>query len=93
MLPPGRLRFDRPSNSVEDFEQSCCALAASDAHRHDAVLRLATLALEEEMACATGAGHAVRVADRDRAAVDVVLGRIDPELVARIEALRRKRLV
>src|SRR5205085_11501875 len=73
--------------SAVDLEQACAALAAADAHRDDAPLRLAPAAFLQDVAGETRAGHAERVADRDRAAVDIVLLGIDAELVAGIEAL------
>src|SRR4051812_20226748 len=75
------------SVSAINLEQSRAALAAADAHRHDAPLGLAAMAFLQDVAGETRAGHAEGMADRDRAAVDVVLLRIDAELVARIEAL------
>ena len=47
---PGRLHFRTTSRLVEDLEQAGCALAAADAHRHDAILRLAAFAFEQDMA-------------------------------------------
>src|ERR1700744_660173 len=76
-----------------NLEQSRAALAAADAHGHDAPLGLAPMAFLEDVAGETRAGHAEGMADRDRAAIDVVLFGIDAELVARIEALARERLV
>src|SRR5258708_8452948 len=81
------------SASAIDLEQTRAALAAADAHRHDAPFGLATLAFLEQMAGETRAGHAEGMADRDRAAVDVVLLGIDAELVARVEALAGEGLV
>src|SRR3954471_5331693 len=52
------------SVSAIDLEQSRAALAAADAHRHDAPLGLAALAFLEDVAGETRAGHAERVADR-----------------------------
>src|SRR5688500_9577549 len=73
--------------SAVDLEQACAALAAADAHRDDAPLGLAPAAFLQDVAGETRAGQAEGMADRDRAAVDVVLLGIDAELVARIEAL------
>src|SRR5438874_12402952 len=87
------LSHSRRSISAVDFEQTRAALAAADAHRHDAPLGLAAGAFLEEVAGETRAGHAEGMADRDRAAVDVVLGGIDAELVARVEALAGEGLV
>ena len=86
------LREASPASAV-DLEQPCAALAAADAHRDDAPLGLAAGAFLQQVAGAACAGHAERMADRDRAAVDVVLGRIDAELVARVEALAGEGLV
>src|SRR5216684_195069 len=79
--------------SAIDFEQARAALAAADAHRHDAPLCLAPTALLQEVAGQPRAGHPERVADGDRAAVDVVLVGIDAKLVTGIEALAGKSLV
>src|ERR1700694_5518093 len=80
-------------SSAIDFKQARAALAAADAHRHDAPLCLATAALLQEVAGQPRAGHSERVADGDRAAVDVVLVRIDAKLVTGIKALAGKSLV
>src|SRR5689334_4054928 len=79
--------------SAVDLEQAGAALAAADAHRHHAPLGLAARAFLQQMAGETGAGHAEGMADRDRAAVDVVLGGIDTELVAAIQALAGEGLI
>src|SRR3569623_2855311 len=79
--------------SAVDLEQASAALAAADAHVHDTPLGLAAGAFLQQMAGETGAGHAEGMANRDRAAVDVVLGGIDAELVARVEALAGEGLV
>src|SRR5450756_2215582 len=76
-----------------DFEQAGAALAAADAHGDHAPLRLAPAAFLQEVARAPRAGHAEGVADRDRAAIDVVLLGIDAELVTGIQALAGERLV
>src|SRR5207244_728811 len=73
--------------SAVDFKQACAALAAADAHRNDAPLGLAPAAFLQDVAGETRAGHAERVPDRDRAAVDIVLLGVDAELVTRIQAL------
>src|SRR5665213_2635663 len=73
---------------VVDLEQAGAALAAADAHGDDRVADVAApAAFLEDMAGEAGAGHAKGMADGDRAAVDVVLLRIDAEGVAGIEAL------
>src|SRR5258706_15323824 len=80
-------------NSAIDFKQAGAALAAADAHRHHAPLGLAPAALLQDVAGEPRPGHPEGVADRDRAAVDVVLLGIDAELVTGIEALAGERLV
>src|ERR1017187_3096569 len=93
---PGMTSFAmRPlsENSAVDFKQAGAALAAADAHGHDAPLCLAPTALLQDVARTPRAGHPEGVADRDRAAVDVVLVRVDAELVAGIEALTGESLV
>src|SRR5690606_33036681 len=77
----------------ENLEQAGGAHAAADAHRDDDVLRLAPLAFHQDVAGQAGTGHAEGMADRDRAAVDVVDVGIDPEGVAAVEALAREGLV
>src|SRR6266702_501368 len=85
--------ISRFSRSVDDFKQAGCAHAAADTHGHDAVLRLAPPPLDQEVAGQPRPGHAVGMADRDRATVDVELVRIDAELVAAIDHLHRIGLV
>src|SRR5258706_14834928 len=74
-------------SSAIDFKQARAALAAADAHGHDAPLCLAPTALLQDVACQPRAGHPEGMADGDRAAVDVVLFGLDTELVAGIQAL------
>src|SRR5687767_13919908 len=90
---PHRDQFVGLRRLAVDLEEAGGALAAADAHRHDAPLGAAALTLLEDVAGAPCAGHAERVPDRDRAAVDVVLLGIDAEPVAAVEALRRECLV
>src|SRR6202012_2229670 len=73
--------------------QAGATLAAADAHGHHAPLGLAAMAFLQDMASEARAGHAEGMADRDRAAVDVVLLRIDAEPVARIKTLAGEGLV
>src|SRR5277367_1661583 len=77
----------RTPSSAIDLEQPRAALAAADAHGDDAPLGLAAVAFLQDVAGETRAGHAEGMADRDRAAIDVVFGGIDAEPVAAIEAL------
>ena len=67
------------------------AAAAAQGGRTDAAA--ATLELEREVQHDPGAGHADRVAERDRAAVDVDLVRVEAELAGRLDADRGERLV
>src|SRR5215813_5667993 len=85
--------FSPRFRSVDDFEQAGGAHAATDAHGHHAVSGLAPAALDQEMAGEPRASHTIGMADRDRAAVDVELLRIDAELVAAIDHLHRIGLV
>src|SRR4051794_6651015 len=77
----------------EHLEEACAAHASPDAHGYDDVLGAAALAFLQHVAREPGAGHAIRVADGDGAAVDVVDGGIDAQLVAAVEALRGKGFV
>src|ERR1700710_1537030 len=97
MAPPGAIFFFgcplRSCASAVDFEQACAALAATDTHGDDAPLGLAPTSLLQDVAGQPRAGHAERMADRNRTAIDVVLLGIDAKLVARIEALAGKGLI
>src|SRR5437867_2859694 len=75
------------------LEEPRGALTAPDAHRDHAVARLAAQQLVGDGADHARAGHAERVTDRDRAAVDVELGRIEAETIAAVDDLRGERLV
>src|SRR5690242_14010386 len=75
---------------LQDLEQAGCTHTASDAHGHDAELCLAPATLDQEVSRHARAGHAVRMPDRNCAAVDVHLGRIDFQLVGAIEHLAGK---
>src|ERR1700688_4734795 len=79
--------------SVDDFKQTGSTHAATHAHRDNGVFRFATAALDQGVAGQARAGHAVGMTDRDRAAIDVELFRIDAKLVAAIDHLHRERLV
>src|SRR5947208_2394706 len=76
-----------------DLKKSCAAHAAADAHGDDDVLGAAAFAFLQDVAGQARAGHPERVADGDGAAVDVVLLRVDAELVAAVEALAGEGLV
>src|SRR5262245_41512658 len=90
--PGGRARGPSGSRSG-DLEQARRPHAAPDAHRADDVPRATALALDEGMADHARAAHAIRVTDRDRAAVDVEALHRDAELVAAIHHLHREGLV
>src|ERR1700732_1922380 len=76
-LVPAQVRTG-PGSAV-DFKQTGATLAAADAHGHHAPLGLAPAAFLQDVAGQPCAGHPERMADGDRAAVDVVLLRIDAE--------------
>src|SRR5262245_56052672 len=87
-------RFCEASLNVSaQLEQPGRPLAAADAHRHDAVPDLAPLHLVGQRADQARAGHAVGVAERNRAAVDVQLLRVDPQAIAAVDDLHGERLV
>src|SRR6476659_7449881 len=62
------------------FEHGGEALADADAHRRDAIAAAATAQLPDERRGEAGAGAAERVAEGDRAAVDVELLFVDSQL-------------
>src|SRR5260370_32359009 len=76
-----------------DCEPPRAPRATGVAHCHNAPLCLGATAFLEDVARKPRAGHPERVADGDRAAVDVVLVGIDAKLVTGIEALAGKGLV
>src|SRR5437667_3652672 len=84
---------NREGMSGGDFEESCRAHAAADAHRHHDVSHPAAFTLDERVADQAAAGHAVRMADRNRAAIDVepVVGNAEP--VATVDHLYGERFV
>src|SRR6266849_336698 len=79
--------------SVDDFKQTRRAHATTNAHGHHAVFRFAPPAFDQEVPGQARPRHAIGVADRDRAAIDIELVRIDAELVAAIDHLHRIGLV
>src|SRR5436190_22179527 len=105
MLPLASTHFSSARASAEkicaamkkralgDFKQPRRPHAAADAHRHDHQLRAAALAFDERVPDQAGARDAVRMADRDRAAVHVEAVVRDAELVAAVDHLYRERLV
>src|ERR1700733_3042615 len=78
---------------LQNLEQPGGAHAAADAHGYDRKLGLAAPALDQGVTGETRAGHAIGMADRDRAAIDVDLFRIDSQFVAPIDHLHREGLV
>src|SRR5689334_20320441 len=72
---------------LQHLEQAGGAHAAADAHGDDGILRLAAAAFDQRVAGQARARHAVGMADRDGAAIDVDLLRIDAELVAAVDHL------
>src|SRR5216684_3491010 len=75
------------------LEQPGRAHAAADAHGDDAPALLPAMQLVQQRAGHPAPGHAVRVADGDRAAVRVEPLRVDAEAVAAVHHLRREGLV
>src|ERR1700676_757863 len=69
------------------------AHAAADAQRGESLFRVALLHLVEQRHQHAGAGRADRMADGDRAAIDVDLAGIPAEVLVYRAGLRRKRLV
>ena len=99
----GRLSRARPawataparaqSRSAEPFEDHRHALATADAHGREAHRLVAPGEAVEQGAGDPGPGHAERVAERDRAAVDVQPVQVDPQVPVGRDDLRRERLV
>src|SRR5580704_10582605 len=74
-----KTRLDTPwrapmqgSQRSQHLEKTGGAHAAADAHGHDDVLDAAAFALDQRVPDQARARHAVGVADRDRAAIDIV---------------------
>src|ERR1019366_212401 len=78
---------------LHDLEQTGGTHAAADAHGDDSVFGLAAAALDQGVTGEARARHAVGMTDRNRAAVDIDLLRIDAQFVAAIEHLHREGLV
>src|SRR4051812_3977011 len=76
-----------------DFKKTRRAHAAADAHRRDHQLRLAAFAFDERMADEPRAAHAVGMAERDGAAIDVESLVRDAHTVAAIDDLDREGFV
>src|ERR1035438_6437007 len=90
---PVGVRGRWPRVDSEHFEEAGGAHTAADAHGDHDVPGLAATALEQCVPDLAGAGHSVRVADGDGAAVDVQLVRVDLEEVAAVHGLGREGLV
>src|SRR5215203_1725796 len=92
---PSRARATSSSadSALRDTHDQCVALAAATAKCGRTGAAAAALELEREVKDDAGAGHADRVAERDRAAVDVDLVRGDAELLGRRDADGREGLV
>src|SRR5687767_606916 len=84
--------IETPGDS-EHFEHAGRAHAATDAHRDAHALGAAALAFDQRMTGEALAAHAIRMADGDRAAVDVELVHRDAELVGAIQHLHRERFI
>src|SRR5439155_9443880 len=79
--------------SMNDFQKPRGPHAATDTHGDNGIFRLAPTALNQSVAGQPRSSHAVGMPDCDRAAIDVELFRVDPELVAAIDHLHREGLV
>src|SRR5262249_9301053 len=75
------------------FKESCRAHPAADAHRHDDLLRAAALPLDERVPDEPRSAHAIRMADGNRAAVDVQTIVRDAEPIAAVDHLDGKRFI
>src|SRR3546814_1318099 len=71
-----------PAIRSEHLEQAGDTHAAAHAHGHHGALRAAPAPLDQDVAGHPVAAHAIGMADRDRAAVDVVFLGVDAEPVA-----------
>src|SRR6266536_5473242 len=87
------LLFCRAFFSMDDFQKPRGPHAATNTHGDDGVFHLAPASLNQSVAGQPRSSHAVGMTDCDRAAIDVELFRIDPELVAAIDHLHREGLV
>ena len=95
---PGRAGADDPDLGAGHgrraaLEQRRLALPHADAHRRQAVAAAPPPELVEQRHDEPRAAHPERMAERDRAAVDVHPLLVDPELAEHGERLRRERLV
>src|SRR6516162_4993662 len=85
--------LDATDRSRAAFEKPGGALAAADAHGHDAVAHFSAKHFVGDCPDQAGAGHAVGMADGDGAAVDIQFFGIDAQAVAAVDNLHGERLV
>ena len=78
---------------LDALEGGCDGAAAAEAQRGETVAALAATELVQQRRHDPGAARADRMAERDRAAVDVDLRPVEAELAAVGERLRGERLV
>src|ERR1700728_1751128 len=85
----------RPPKEVrlEHFKEPGRTHAAADAHGDDDKAHAPPLALDQGMADHARPRHAIGMADRNSAAIDIVAPGVNAEPVPAIERLDRKRLV
>src|SRR6476659_1678947 len=95
MSPMLRSPLFKPScgGSGVDVQEKGLALAAAAAERGGAETTAAPAELEGQVQRDPGAGGADRVAHGDRAAVDVDVARVDPQVLHRLQRHRGERLV
>ena len=93
--PEGAVRFPamQGGGSSKRLEDARRAHAGADAHGHHAVLRLVPAHAVHDGRGADRAGGAERVAERDRAAQRVDLGRVEAEVADHRQRLRGEGLV
>src|SRR5690606_6637711 len=91
-IPCRLLLSSHPPGSAK-FKKRSAAHAACNAHADDAILRIATAALKHNVAYHARAAHAVGMADRNRAAIDVEQVSRNAKLVAAVKRLAGECLV
>src|SRR5712672_1835285 len=89
----GTLRFCPPYDRLDSFNDRCGAHAAADAQRYQRGRLVGAFEFVEHGAEDHRAGGAERMAERDRAAIDVDLGVVDVERLDVAQHHRSKRLV
>src|SRR6185436_13887232 len=83
--------LSRPTSAAGNADDQRVTLATATAQRGGAHAAAAALEFEGEMQHDPGPGQAGRVAERERAAVDVDLGVVEAELAGRLDADGGKR--